>query len=106
MADQFGIQAANVFRYSGPDVLAVTEKVGAEAVLKASKYGPEAVSALKTVPVDKLINDIRALGKIVAKPFINMIDMIFYIVSAICGIIGSILGFYGLRSLMKIVKPS
>lgn len=106
VADQFGIQAANVFRYSGPDVLTVTEKVGAEAVLKASKYGPEAVSALKTVPVDKLINSIRALGKIVAKPFINMIDMIFYIVSAICGIIGSILGFYGLRSLIKIVKPS
>ena len=101
IADQFGLQAASVIRYSGPDALNITEKCGADAVLKASKFGPEAVTALKQVPVEKLINDIRRWGEIIANPIFKLIEIALYIVSSVLGFIASVISFLGFNALKK-----
>lgn len=101
VAEGFGKNAANIFRFGGPDVIAATEKAGAQAVLRVSKFGPEAVSALKRFPAEKLLDDIARWAKISALPFFHAIEWIFSLIVSALGTIGSVLGWMGMKLLKK-----
>ncbi|MDO4936707.1 MAG: hypothetical protein Q4E62_02210 [Sutterellaceae bacterium] len=103
VADRFGDKAGGVFRYGGADVVKVAEKEGVQAVLRTSKYGPEAVSKLKAVRGEKLLNDIRRWGQIVASPMLKMLDLALFVLKAILGFIETVLGFLVLRAVKALI---
>lgn len=100
-AEQFGDKAGAVLRFGGRDVVAATQRRGAQEVLAVSKYGDNAVSALKNVSARKLLHDIKRWSAIAASSLLRALDVVLWIVEAVLSILAGAMSLAGVRMLRK-----
>lgn len=104
VAEQYADKAGAVFRFAGPDVVRVTELVGHVSVLRVAKYGPEAVSALKRMPIEKLLGDIGRYLRILSEPFLQLLSWGLYVVEVGLGFFGLLFLRLGRRAVGRMMR--
>ncbi len=97
VADSFGDQAKGMLKFGGKEIVAITEKRGAHAVLAVSKYGEGAVQSLKHVSAKTLLHDIKRWTAILASPFLKMLDLFLWLSEGVLAILWGITAWAGMR---------